>query len=108
MEMDVTARRHGDATRLEGEPLAPSDAHRIVIDRGAEHAAGKHDLSGGQRALTAGGTGFDNRRGRFVQRSSPAARTSTGKLCLSPPATVSVTSVVSPGESVSATSKAMT
>src|SRR5690606_34513579 len=74
-----------------------------IIYRVAEHAAGEGGLSFAEPALAADGAG--ERRCR--QRSSPAARTSAGKLTLSPPTKVTVTSVWLPATTVSARSFAI-
>src|SRR5690606_5123261 len=92
MEVQVSARRHRDVPRLERKELAPADRDPGVFDRGSEYAARERDLAFRQPTLPAGRTS----RGRRAQRKSPAARTSAGKLTLSPPANVRVTSACPP------------
>src|SRR5690606_37373184 len=98
VEMQMAARGHGDLARLEGEEFAPADGDAGVIYRIAEYGAGEGGFSGRQRPLATDGA---DRRRHAVQRSSPAARTSAGKLILSPPTKVSVTSAVLPATMVS-------
>ena len=45
VEMQVSARGHGDAARLEGKPLSPSNRDAGIIDGGTEHCAGKFYLA---------------------------------------------------------------
>src|SRR5690606_25196799 len=110
MKMQVPARRHRDPARLQGKELAAADRDFRVLDGAAENAAGESDLSLGQPALAADGAGerLVWAPALYRQRSSPAARTSAGKLTWSPPTNVTVTSVVLPAVRVSARSKAMT
>src|SRR5690349_3096271 len=104
MKMQVAARRHRNPAGLEREELAPADGDLRIVDGIAEHAARQRDFTGAERALSADRTG----ERPFAQRSSPAARTSAGKLTLSPPTKVSVTSALPPAATVSARSIAMT
>src|SRR5690606_23436553 len=103
MKVKMPARRHRDAARLKRKELAAPDCHPGVVDGIAEHAAGEGDFPFGQPPLPAYRTAL-----AVAQRSSPAARTSAGKLTLSPPTKVRVTSVCPPATKVSATSIAMT
>ena len=49
VEMKAAGRRHHRLARLEERPFAPHDAHRRIVDRGAEDRAGEGGLAVGER-----------------------------------------------------------
>src|SRR5687767_2190794 len=108
MKMQVSARRHRDPARLQGEELAAPDGDFRVVDRAAEHAAGEGDFACRQRAFPADRASRPEVARRFRQRSSPAARTSAGKLSSLPPTKVTVTFALPPAAIVSASWLAIT
>ena len=77
MEVQMPARRHGDAAGLKGKPLAAPDGYPAVIDRRAEDAAGQRHFAGRQRSFSSGSAAhgcivrFDVKT--VDQRASPAA-----------------------------------
>ena len=77
VEVQVPARRHRYSARLEWEELLPPDRDPGIVDRAAEHGSRQRDLAFCQPALSPDGAG---KSAGLVQRSSPAARISAGKV----------------------------
>ncbi len=53
VEVNVAGRRHHRITRLKKGPFAPGDPNTHIVNRIAEHAAGKRDLPDRQWTLSA-------------------------------------------------------
>lgn len=98
VEMDVPSWGHRHCPGLKRKPLLTSDPNFGVVDRRPEHGLGEGDFARRKRPFAAHRAEvFTRSLGINAQRASPAARISAGKLYLSPPETISVTSVVPPG-----------
>ena len=115
--MQVAARSHGDLPRLKRKPFLPPDHNSAVIDCVTENGSRKLYLAWGQGPLAPNRTSghetipHDFRARHLLsvaQRSSPAARTSTGKVFFLPPTTVSVMSVEVPACTEGSRSKTIT
>lgn len=111
----MPARRHGDVARLKWKPFAPSQGHGIIANCIAENLTGESNLADGEgtlpsrRALMKLARRFRSAQlaapvlagagvgiGGGVSSTLPAGRMLTGKLCVPPPSSFKVTSVLPP------------
>ena len=102
VEVNMSQRRHRDIAGLERKPFASTYLYDRVINGITKYAARQRNLARGEGSFTASWARFFVKLSwlaeRSTQRSSPAAWAVASNVYLSPPETVSVTSVVSPGD----------